>query len=302
MVSPPRVVGIVGIGQLGLPVATNLMAAGFDVVGYRRTAPEEFIHRGGRALESAKAVAREANVVLLCLPSEDACLQALHGPAGVLNGIKSGQIVIELSTYRQAFKIQQAEAIHAAGGQVLEAEVSGSPALVLQRKAACYLGGSEALVQECMPVLQGITDRHFHIGEFGSAVKMKLIANYLLTIHTLAAAEAMNLATRAGFKPQQVAEVISQGAGSSAMFVVRAPMMASRSFSPAPGPFHTLEKYLELGSELVEQCDAAAPLFSAATPYFTRAIETGIGAEDISAVIKLLEEDSGKTASVKDQK
>ncbi|WP_256658526.1 NAD-binding protein [Pseudomonas sp. WPR_5_2] len=121
---------------------------------------------------------------------------------------------------------------------------------------------------------------------------MKLIANYLVTIHTLAAAEALNLGVKAGFSAQQVVEVIRQSAGGSTMFSARAPMMADRHFLPAPGPFATLEKYIDMASELSEEFGSAAPLFNAAKPYFLRAIEEGIGEEDISAVIKLIEADS----------
>jgi 3-hydroxyisobutyrate dehydrogenase len=146
-------------------------------------------------------------------------------------------------------------------------------------------------------VLKAITASHFHLGPFGSAVAMKLIANYLLTIHTLAAAEAINMGSRAGFNPHRVAEVIRQGAGNSTMFTIRAPMMASRAFTPAPGPFVTLDKYLDLGQSMAEELGCATPLFSAALPYFKRALNTGMGAEDISAVIKLIEADSRSAES-----
>jgi 3-hydroxyisobutyrate dehydrogenase len=121
---------------------------------------------------------------------------------------------------------------------------------------------------------------------------MKLIANYLLTIHTLAAAEALNLGVKAGFSAEKVVEVISKSAGNSMMFTVRAPMMAARKFTPAPGPLVTLEKYLEMAGELSERLGCASPLFDVAQSYFNRARDLGMGDEDISAVIKLIETDS----------
>ena len=297
-----RTVGMIGIGQLGLPVATNLMRAGYRAVGFRRNDREEFARRGGEALDNPAEVVRAADVVLTCLPSEQAQLDTLEGPQGLLAAIRPGQIVIELGTYRRDFKIEQAKRIEARGGRVLEAEVSGSPVMVSERRAALYLGGSEDLVEECKPVLEAITAHHFHLGEFGSAVRMKIIANYLLTIHTLAAAEAMNLGVRAGFNPHRVAEVIKQGAGNSTMFAIRAPMMAARAFSPAPGPFHTLTKYLELSSAMAEELGCATPLFSAAVPYYFRAITEGIGDEDVAAVIKLIEADSKPLRNEEDSK
>jgi 3-hydroxyisobutyrate dehydrogenase len=229
---------------------------------------------------------------LLCLPDEAAQHSALDGDDGVLANLKPGQVVIELGTYSREFKLEQAARLSERGARVLEAEVSGSPPMVSARKAALYIGGQADLLEECKPVLQAITEHQFHLGPYGSAVSMKLIANYLLTIHTLAAAEAMNLGARAGFDPALVAKVIAQGAGNSTMFAIRAPMMAERKFSPAPGPFTTLAKYLDLGEEMAQSLGCASPLFDAAAPYFRRALSQGMGEQDISAVIALIEADS----------
>lgn len=287
-----QTVGMIGIGQLGLPVAVNLMQAGFPVVGFRRHGREEFVRQGGKALESPAEVARAATVVLLCLPNESAALDVLEGRDGILPALTADHTVVEMGTYRKAFKLEQAAKLTATGARVLEAEISGSPPMVVSRKAAIYAGGDPQVFQACLPVLEAITPSVFHLGEYGSAVAMKLIANYLLSIHTLAAAEAMNLGARAGFDPQLVAEVIQKGAGGSAMFGVRAPLMAARKFSPAPGPFNTLEKYLKLGRAMADELGCATPLFSVSTPYFERALADGMGSEDIAAVIKLIEADS----------
>jgi 3-hydroxyisobutyrate dehydrogenase-like beta-hydroxyacid dehydrogenase len=284
--------GLIGLGQLGLPVARNLLQAGYTVSGYRRSAAPEFEAAGGRRLDSPGEVTRGCQILLLCLPDEAAQCSALEGKDGVLANLQPGQIVVELGTYSREFKLEQAQRLGERGARVLEAEVSGSPPMVSARKAALYVGGEAELLDECKSVLQAITDNQFHLGPYGSAVSMKLIANYLLTIHTLAAAEAMNMGARAGFDPALVAKVISQGAGNSTMFAIRAPMMAERKFSPAPGPFNTLAKYLDLGEEMAQGLGCASPLFDAAAPYFRRALSQGMGEQDISAVIALIEADS----------
>nr|WP_279633804.1 NAD(P)-dependent oxidoreductase [Paraburkholderia hospita] len=285
-------IGMIGIGQLGLPIATNLMAAGFSVVGFRRTDRAEFVARGGVAMDEPAEVVKACDVLLLCLPSQNAQLEILDGPGGVLASLSPGQTVIELGTYSREFKITQAERIRQTGAKVLEVEVSGTPIIVEQRKAALFIGGEEDVLASVKPVLDAISSVHFHIGELGSAVNMKLIANYLLTIHTLAAAEAINMGARAGFNPHRVVEIIKQSAGSSAMFAIRGPMMASRTFSPAPGPFCTLEKYLTMADDLASNLGCATPLFSTAKRYFEKALTDGIGGEDIAAVIKLIEAES----------
>ncbi len=292
MVSRFKTVGIVGVGQLGGPVAENLLRAGYELYAYQRTRKDTPVEAGGQWAESPTALAQAVDVLFLCLPSEEAAEQVLEGESGVLAGLRPNQIVIELGTYRKSFKLALARKVQAKGAQILEAEVSGSPIMVRQGKAALYLGGASELVETCRPLLETISPNQFHIGPFGSAVAMKLIANYLLTIHTLAAAEAMNMAVRAGFDPQRAVEVLREGAGGSVMFNVRAPLMAKRQFSPAPGPFRTLEKYLQLGREMADELGCATPLFSAAEPYYRQALDGPMRDEDIAAVIKLLEAQS----------
>lgn len=292
-----KTVGMVGIGQLGLPVAHNLIQAGFKTVGFRRTDRQGFIDLGGQALESPAQVVRQADVILLCLPNEAASTQVLEGPEGILSALEPGKAVIEMGTYRKAFKLEQAAKLAEHGAKVLEAEISGSPPMVKARKAAIYVGGEADLLEQCRSVLEAISPSVFHLGEYGSAVAMKLIANYLLAIHTLAAAEAMNMGARAGFDPRLVAEVIQKGAGGSAMFGVRAPMMAERAFSPAPGPFTTLEKYLGLGRSMADELGCATPLFSVAESYYQRALGGELRDEDIAALIKLIEADSRPASS-----
>lgn len=294
MGEPTLSIGIVGIGQIGLPVAVNLMRAGYRVSGFRRTGREAFVQAGGVALESPAEVTRQCDVLLLCLPGEQAQEAVLNGASGVLCALSQGQLVIDLGTYSQAYKQELERRLDAVGARFLEAEVSGSPPMVADRRASLYVGGDEVLFETVKPLLDAITQHHFHLGPIGAAVNMKLIANTLLTIHTLAAAEAMNLGARSGLDPRKVAEVIRHGAGNSTMFTIRAPMMADRKFSPAPGPFTTLQKYLEMADEMAKSSGSSMPLFSVAAPYFLRAIKEGIGNEDISAVIKLLESESGR--------
>ncbi|WP_028221286.1 NAD(P)-dependent oxidoreductase [Paraburkholderia oxyphila] len=289
-----KTVGMIGLGQIGLPVATNLIEVGARVLGVARTGAQAFAKIGGIALDDPAAVLREADVVLLCLPSEAAQLEVLEGDRGLLKAGVRGKTIVELGTYSLAFKLDIQKRLNHAGLDVLECEVSGSPPLVLQKKAALFIGGSQDIYARCKPVLDLIAPAQFHLGPFGAALNMKLIANALLAVHTLAAAEAMNLGARAGFDPSVVVDAIRHSAGASTMFNIRAPLMAARQFEPAPGPFTTLDKYLQLASELATVSGSAMPLFSIAASYFRRAMQQGIGEQDIAAVITLLEEESGE--------
>src|SRR5690606_24535151 len=117
-----------------------------------------------------------------------ASIEVNEGPDGILPELNSSKVVIEIGTYRKAFKLEQAAKLRERGAQVLEAEISGSPPMVTARKAAFYVGGDTGVLEQCRPVLEAITPGIFHLGEYGSAVSMKLIANYLVAVHTMAAA------------------------------------------------------------------------------------------------------------------
>ena len=286
------ILGIIGLGQIGGAVALNLLEAEFSVLGYRRNPDPAFGVAGGKMCGSVAEVCEEAQVIMTCLPGEEEQSEVLFGQDGILSANLRGKCVIELGTYRKAFKLKQAEALQNQGAAVLEAEVSGSPGMVRHKSAALYIGADAETFESHDKILAAIAGKRFLIGPYGSAVEMKLIANYLLTIHTLAAAEAIDLGTKAGFDPKMVADVIGQGAGASAMFEIRAPLMVARQFSPAPGPFKTLDKYLDLCQRMVDDNAAEAPLFSAARPLFKQAIDEGLGEEDIAAVIKMIERKS----------
>lgn len=118
---PVITIGMVGIGQLGLPIATNLLAAGFRVVGYRRRDREAFVRQGGIALESPAAVAAQANFILTCLPSEVAHMEIMEGPKGLLQSIGPQHSLIEIGTYCKTFKQRMARRIEQRGARVLEA-------------------------------------------------------------------------------------------------------------------------------------------------------------------------------------
>jgi 3-hydroxyisobutyrate dehydrogenase len=130
-----------------------------------------------------------------------------------------------------------------------------------------------------------------YTGAFGAATKLKLVANHLVAVHTVAAAEALLLVERGGLDVKLAIEVLGLGAGSSTMFKQRAGRMAARQFvDPAPGPVAMLQAYLQPIHDLGDETSAPTPLFDVAHAIFRRALEAGRGAHDIGCVIELLDD------------
>ena len=278
-------VGLIGIGAIGTVLSEALTAAGRKLVGYNKPVPKAF---PGTLAPHPRAVAEAVQLVLLSLPTEYAATDVYQGPDGLLAGLAPGHVVLDLASYTEPFKKVLAEQAAARGAVMLDGEVSGTPDMLRARNGAVFLGGDTAAMDRVEPVLAALFDRIFRLGPFGAATRMKLINNLLSTVHTMAAAEAMALGTRAGFDPKLLAEVLSAGSGSSKFLVSRAPSMAARHFPADTGALIVFRKYLEHIPELAEAAGAPTPLFDAARLWFERAIEAGRGDEDIAVVYDIL--------------
>jgi 3-hydroxyisobutyrate dehydrogenase-like beta-hydroxyacid dehydrogenase len=282
-------VGIIGIGNIGLPVAQNLLKAGFEVIGFSLDNMDKFAAAGGKAAGSAREVAQAVEIIVDCLPKEKVFEAVMTGKDGIADVMRPGQIVASLSTYPLQVKTRQRDALAKRGILLLDCEISGTPPMVAQRKGVVFISGDKAAADKCMPVFNGFADLAFHLGEFGTASKMKIVANHLVAVNNLAVAEALALGTKAGLDPETIIKVVGPGAGGSAMFNIRAPMMASRKFTPAPGPLNTLEKYIHLVQELAQQVGCVTPLMDTAAKYYEQAISSGRGEQDIAAMFEVIE-------------
>src|ERR1700760_1500077 len=189
-------VGVIGLGVMGLPIARNLMERGFEVIGYRRSGSPELAEAGGTVAASAAEVAENSDVLLSIVPDADAVTDVVTGPHGTLTTMRPGTVHIEMSTVDVGRKQAVRDAVAEAGGELLDAPISGGPPLVVARKATTFVSGAEAAAEQVRPVLDAIAGPWVYTGAFGTGALMKYVANLLLAVHTVAAAEAMELARR----------------------------------------------------------------------------------------------------------
>jgi 3-hydroxyisobutyrate dehydrogenase len=277
-------VGVIGLGKMGLPIARNLIERGFQVTGYRRRGSPELSAAGGTVAGSAADLAASADVLLSIVPDAAAVRDVICGTAGTLAGLRPGTIHIEMSTIGIADKSRLRDAVRAQGGDLLDCPISGSPSMVAPRLATTFASGEQASVDAVRPVLDAISGPWVYTGAFGTGARMKYIANLLLAVHTVAAAEALALARRSGLDLELVQRTLDGSIAGSAIWTQRGPVMAQRAWSPAPGPVATLHPILEQ----IQDCAAAAglptPVFAAAKEIFDRALADGWGDLDIACV------------------
>lgn len=281
-------IGLIGLGAFGQAVAEKLIEAGHAVIGYRRSAMDEFVAAGGTPAASPRDLAGRADIILDALPNGEAFETIMADIGPVIGGTK---IVASIATYPVETKRRVAEKLAAHGVTLLDCEVSGTPHMVRARKSVIYASGDPGAVDTAMPVLKSITDNVFNLGAFGNASLMKLIANHLVAVNNMAAAEAMALASKAGLDLDLVVKVVGPGAGGSTMFSIRAPMMAKAAYKPAPGAFNTIDKYIHLVEDLAAKVQCATPLMDVAAAYYQKALDEGRGEEDVAAMFEVIRND-----------
>jgi 3-hydroxyisobutyrate dehydrogenase-like beta-hydroxyacid dehydrogenase len=245
-------IGFVGLGRLGLPIALNLVAGGYDVAGCERGRSAELIAAGGRVAGdgSSRAVAEVADVVLTCLPDDAALELAIES---FLTAERPAPTVIDLSTV----SIDLVSALHdrlvAAGGQLLDCPVSGTPAMAAEKQAVIFASGDRDAYDRVSEIIQTIAPKNIFVGALGAGTSFKHVANLLAFVHVTAAAEAMAFAATAGLDLGLVAEVISQSPGAtSGQFNIRAPMMAAGNFD---GKLVTVDQTREVVSQIAARAD-----------------------------------------------
>jgi 3-hydroxyisobutyrate dehydrogenase len=277
-------VGVIGLGQVGLPIARNLMERGFAVTGYRRHGSPELTEAGGTVAGSPAEVAERSDVLLSVVPDAAAVEDVIGGRSGTLAGLRAGTVHIEMSTIDVARKSRLADAVRAAGGDLLDCPISGGPGMVAQRQATTFVSGERASVDRVGAVLDAISGPWVYTGPFGTGARMKYIANMLLAVHTAAAAEAMVLARRSGLDLELVQRTLDGSIAASAIWRQRGPVMARRAWSPAPGPVATLHPILEQIARCAAEEDLTTPVFDAAKAIFDKALADGWGDLDIACV------------------
>ena len=281
-------VGFVGVGKIGMPISENLINHGYRVVGFRRSSLAEFQKIGGVPARSAAEVGAQADIVFSCLPSIEALDDVVHGPHGLVQSARQGQIVVELGSHAVPDKKRQIEPLAEKGAIFVDGEVSGTPGMVLARKGVIYLAGDAAACKKVEGVVAGFADSCLYFGEFGAASRVKLVNNLLVALNIAATAEAMALGLKAGVDVPLMIKAIGNGSGGSTQFAIRAPWMAERRFTPVQGTVPALQHYFDLIGEFADSVGVATPLLDRAAELYKQFVAMGFGDLDVAAMVDVI--------------
>jgi 3-hydroxyisobutyrate dehydrogenase-like beta-hydroxyacid dehydrogenase len=294
-------VGIIGLGIMGGAFARNLIADGWIVAGVdpdpkRR---KEMTKAGVSVSDSVKELVAAVPVVITSLPSP----KALHAVVQEIAEAKAKpRIVIEASTFALDDKLAAEKVLRKAGHTMLDCPVSGTGAQAARKDLVVYASGDKKAIETVMPVFAGFSRKTENLGVFGNGSKMKYVANLLVAIHNVAAAEAMVLGMKAGLEPEQIFKFANGGAGQSRMFEVRGPMMVADDYTEATMKNYVWQKDMAVIGEFAAKLGVPTPLFSATLPVYASAMSIGYAEQDTGAVCGVLEKMAGVKRKKKGKK
>jgi 3-hydroxyisobutyrate dehydrogenase-like beta-hydroxyacid dehydrogenase len=283
-----RAVGVIGLGIMGSAISANLVRAGFATFGYDiSTRRRNGLHRaGGVALRSPAETLAQAPLVITSLPSVDALKSVVRELAAHR---RRGAVVLETSTLPIDDKLRACRALAAAGITLLDCPLSGTGAQAKTRDLSVYASGPRKAYRAAIPVFEGFARSHYYLGPFGNGSRMKFVANLLVAIHNVSAAEAFVLGMKAGLAPRLIYQVAGDGAGTSRMFQVRGPMMVAGRYVKATMTNAMWQKDMKIIGEFAARLGAPTPLFKASATIYARAMRQGFADADTAAVCAVLE-------------
>jgi 3-hydroxyisobutyrate dehydrogenase-like beta-hydroxyacid dehydrogenase len=281
-------IGIIGLGIMGGAFAKNLRAAGWRIVGFDLSGARcrEAKRNGAKIVDSAAAVAREARDVITSLPNP----KALDAVSKELARAKlKPRVVIEASTFTIEDKERAERMLRKAGHIMLDCTVSGTGAQAKVKDLVFYASGDSKTIKRLRPMFLDFGREVYDLGAFGNGSKMKYVANLLVAIHNVAAAEAMVLGMKAGLDPQVVYQLANAGAGKSRAFELRGPMMVKNDYTNVTATVATLNKDMHVIGDFAKKLGVLVPLFRATEPIYDKALHGGYAQHDIGSVCAVLE-------------
>jgi len=283
-------VGFVGTGTMGTPIAGCLIRAGhaLTVFDRRADATAELRAQGATFADSAFAVARDTEVVFTSLPGPAEFEVAMLEPqTGIVAGLRSGGVHIDLTTNAPKTIAAVAEACRARGAELLDAPVSGRPPSM-----TVMVGGSEAAFARCRYLFESIAANVFHVGPSGAGATAKLVTQYLGYTNFIASIEGMLIAAKAGIDLETMARIVPVSAGQSRTFDNIARGVFPGTFA-AGGTLDIVAKDVELACQLARDTGAPATSGTLASDLYKRAQAAGWGQEGFPVVARVLEAMAG---------
>lgn len=283
-------IGFIGLGIMGKPMAKNLIKAGYyltvyDIVGENM---EEVVTEGATGASSSKEVAANSDKIITMLPDSADSDKAILGPGGVLEGARSGSVVIDMSSIAPLVSQKIAAQCAQKGVEMLDAPVSGGEPGAINATLAIMVGGKQEVFDESYDLLKTMGGNVVLTGDVGAGGVTKLANQIIVAINIEGLSEAMVLAQRAGVDPEKVFNAIRGGLAGSAVMEAKGPMMLDRNFN-AGFRMRLHQKDLRNVLQTAQELNIPLPVTAQVQQMIGALINDGESEADHSAILHFLE-------------
>ncbi len=287
-------VGFIGLGIMGMPMARNLLKAGFAVVAYNRTAVkvEQLVKGGAGKANSPGELARECPVVIIIVSDTPDVEEVILGRGGVIEGVKPGSVVIDMSTISPQATREMAARLKEKGAAMLDAPVSGGDIGALNATLSIMVGGDAEVFQGCRPILAAMGKNIVHVGPNGMGQTVKLMNQILVAGNLNAVAEAMLFAQKSGADLEKAISAVKGGAAGSWQLSNLGPRIIKRDFSPG-FMIDLIQKDLKLIMEAAAEMRLPLPATGLIHQMYYSLQCSGEGRSGTQALVKALERIAG---------
>ena len=292
-----QMIGFIGLGIMGRPMARNLLKAGYPLIVHSRSRGpvDELVAAGAKAGASAKDIAGQSDVLITMLPnSPDVELVAL-GKDGIIEGVRRGLVYIDMSTISPIVSQKIGQVLAAKGVPMLDAPVSGGEKGAIDGALSIMIGGDQAVFDAALPIFQAMGKTITRLGPLGFGGFTKLANQIIVAVNLTALAEALTLAKKAGLDRELTLKALAGGLAGSKCLDQKAPNYVAGSYNPG---FKIDLHFKDLGliMESARALGVPLPATAVVQELFSALRVKGRGGLDHSGVITLLEDLAGVSA------
>jgi 3-hydroxyisobutyrate dehydrogenase len=283
-------VGFIGVGNMGNPMAANVLKAGYPMTVFDKNAKatENLVAGGAKLAGSAKEVVEKSDVVLTCLPASPDVEELYLAPGGLIDCAKPGQTLIDLSSVLPATPRKLAAAAQKKGVRFLESPVSGGTVGAKAGTLALMVGGDAGILEDVKPILKPIGPNIFHVGAIGAGNIVKAINNMMACVNSNAMMEGLVAGVKAGIDPMVIYEVVKASSGGSKALERVPRALIPRDFAPGFKVF-LMNKDLDTFTAIAKEVHSPMSFANAAQRYQQAALAAGLADQDTSSVVQIVE-------------
>ncbi|MBZ5750701.1 NAD(P)-dependent oxidoreductase [Metabacillus rhizolycopersici] len=282
----------IGLGNMGFPMSRNLVNAGYSVYGVNRSKQREneFEKIGGFVGKTIKELANEMDVIMTCLPLPSDVEDVYLGEEGLITHGRENLVLIDFSTVSPNLNKKINNKAKVKKIEFLDAPISGGTIGANAGTLSIMVGGEKTTFDKVLPVFDILGENVYHVGDVGSGSSIKLLNQYMVSVHSQAVSEAFVLAEKAGINLELLHEILSVSYAQSKILTRHyTDFISVNNYQPG-FELGLLHKDVTIVNEMAETYNVDLALGDKVVTQLSEALEAGLGKEDMSAMIKLVRE------------